>query len=214
MGKGRGADMIVVVDYGMGNLHSVAKALVKAGAEVRVTNRAEEVAGAEALVVPGVGAFGDAMRELGALGLVEPIRKHIKADKPFLGICLGLQLLFEKGYEDGEYEGLGVLKGKVVKFEPDDAALKIPHMGWNQIRKTGATKTLEGLNSGDHFYFVHSYYPEVKEKELVATWTDYGGEFASSVARGRMFACQFHPEKSQALGLMILRNFVSIAGKG
>ena len=204
--------MIVVVDYGMGNLHSVAKALVEAGGRVQVTNRPDQIAQADALVVPGVGAFGDAMRELRALGLCRVIREHIEADKPFLGICLGLQLLFEKGFEDGKHKGLGVFRGNVVRFQLDDPSLKIPHMGWNRIRMTRDVQQLEGLTSGDYFYFVHSYYPQPEDPGIVATWTDYGNEFASSVARGKLFACQFHPEKSQTLGLRVLRNFVRLAG--
>jgi len=200
--------MIVVVDYGMWNLHSVSKALAAAGGKVLVTDRAEDIAEAEALVVPGVGAFGDAMGQLRGLGLVEVIRRHIEADKPFLGICLGLQLLFETGHEDGVHEGLGVLRGKVVRFERNDPGLKIPHMGWNAVRKAKSARALEGIENGSFFYFVHSYYPEPTEPDVAATWTDYGGEFVSSVARGRLFACQFHPEKSQALGLKILENFV------
>jgi imidazole glycerol-phosphate synthase subunit HisH len=206
--------MIVVVDYGMGNLHSVSKALVEAGAEVRVTNRFDEIAKADSLVVPGVGAFGDAMRELRALGLCKAIRQHIEADKPFLGICLGLQILFERGFEDGQHKGLGVFRGDVVRFKVDDPSLKIPHMGWNQVRMTHSIRplALDGVADGDYFYFVHSYYPVPKDRTLAATWTNYGGDFASSVSRGRLFACQFHPEKSQALGLKILRNFVSLSG--
>ena len=202
--------MIIVVDYGMGNLHSVSKALVVAGAQVRVTDDAKTIAGADSLVVPGVGAFGDAMNRLTQLNLCEPIRGHIEAGKPFLGICLGLQLLFDVGCEDGEYAGLGVLAGKVVRFERDDPALKIPHMGWNQVRIVGGSPVLGGLTDEDYLYFVHSYYVESDDESIVATWTDYGGEFVSSVARDNLFACQFHPEKSQTLGLKILRNFVNL----
>ena len=203
--------VIAVVDYGMGNLHSVSKALAAAGGKAQVTSRAEEIAEAEALVVPGVGAFGDAMKQLRALGLCEVIREHIEADKPFLGICLGLQILFEKGFEDGEHEGLGVLAGSVVKFEPADAGLKVPHMGWNQVRMGRKCEALAGVEDGDYFYFVHSYYPKPTDETVVATRTEYGGEFVSSVTRGRMFACQFHPEKSQGLGLRVLSNFVNMA---
>ena len=202
--------MIVVVDYGMGNLHSVSKALVAAGAQVRVTDSPDAIARAEGLVVPGVGAFADAMRRLTERNLCEPIRRHIDAGKPFLGICLGLQMLFDVGCEDGEYAGLGVLPGKVVRFERDDPALKIPHMGWNQVRIVGTSPVLGGLTDGDYLYFVHSYYVEPDDESIVATWTDYGGEFVSSVARDNLFACQFHPEKSQTLGLKILRNFVKL----
>ena len=202
--------MIVVVDYGMGNLHSVSKALSASGVQVCVTDDPEVVAQAERLVVPGVGAFADAMKRLTERDLCEPIREHIHSGKPFLGICLGLQLLFEVGCEDGDHPGLGVFPGKVVRFELDDATLKVPHMGWNRARIVSDTPCLSGLTDEDYVYFVHSYYVKPADEGIVATWTDYGGEFVSSVARENLFACQFHPEKSQSLGLRILKNFVNL----
>ncbi len=202
--------MIVVVDYGMGNLHSVSKALCTTGAQVQVTDNPDVVAGADSLVVPGVGAFAEAMKQLKALGLCDAICKHVHSGKPFLGICLGLQILFDVGCEDGEHRGLGLLRGRVVRFDLSDASLKVPHMGWNQIRIKRPTPVIDGLTDGDFLYFVHSYYVEPEDDGIVATRTGYGGEFVSSVARDNLFACQFHPEKSQKLGLQILENFVKL----
>ena len=210
--------MIVVVDYGMGNLHSVSKALCTTGAQVHVTDNPDVVAEADSLVVPGVGAFAEAMKQLKALDLCDAICKHVHSGKPFLGICLGLQILFDVGCEDGEHRGLGLLRGKVVRFDRSrlsqacggNASLKIPHMGWNQIRIVGASPVLDGLADEDYFYFVHSYYVEPEDDNVVVARTDYGGEFVSAVARDNLFACQFHPEKSQKLGLQILENFVKL----
>lgn len=201
--------MIVIVDYGMGNLRSVQKALEKLGHHAVISSDPELVLRAEKLILPGVGAFGDAVHRLHQAGLAKPIRRHILADKPFLGICLGLQLLFEKSYEDGEHAGLGVLRGEVVRFS-DAAGLKVPHMGWNQIVHDGQCPLFEGVASGSYVYFVHSYYPVPTESEVIATRTDYGGWFVSAVWRGRLFATQFHPEKSQQVGLRMLANFASL----
>jgi len=201
--------MILIVDYGMGNLRSVQKALEKLGHHAVISADPELVFRAEKLILPGVGAFGDAMHRLRQAGLVEPIRRHILADKPFLGICLGLQLLFEKSYEDGEHAGLGVLRGEVVRFA-DVPGLKVPHMGWNQIVHDGQCPLFEGVASGSYVYFVHSYYPVPTESEVIAAHTHYGGWFASAVWRGRLFATQFHPEKSQQVGLRMLANFASL----
>ncbi|NPA32945.1 MAG: imidazole glycerol phosphate synthase subunit HisH [Aquificae bacterium] len=194
----------VVVDYGMGNLGSVSKALQSVGFEVIVSNKREDISGAEVLVLPGVGAFGDAMRNLRELGLVEPIRKHIEKGKPFLGICLGLQLLFERSYEHGVHEGLGILRGE-VRLLP--LGVRIPHIGWNQVWFKKRSEFLSDISEGDFFYFVHSYRVVPKEEEVILTTTDYGEDFVSSVEVGNLLAVQFHPEKSQKKGLQLLKNF-------
>jgi imidazole glycerol-phosphate synthase subunit HisH len=201
--------MIKIVDYGMGNLRSVQKAFEKIGAEAVIVSSPEEAADADKLVLPGVGAFRDAIHELRRTGLDQPVRDHIAAGKPFLGICLGLQLLFDVGYEDGEWEGLGVLKGKVVRFT-DQPDLKIPHMGWNGLDFPKPTRLFEGVPAGSSFYFVHSYYVVPDDQSVIAARTDYGGPFVSAVARDNLFATQFHPEKSQTLGLRLLKNFAAL----
>jgi len=206
--------MIAIVDYGMGNLRSVHKAVERVGFQAFITQNPAAIKKAPGLIVPGVGAFKKAMENLQALGLVDSILEFIAKGKPFLGICLGLQLLFTAGEEFGWQKGLGVFKGRVVRFPfpaagliPSPDTLKVPHMGWNAVHIRKKTPLLEGIGEGVHFYFVHSYYPLPEEEEIVATTTDYGGEFVSSVGRGNLFACQFHPEKSQAGGLKILKNF-------
>jgi len=201
--------MLAIVDYGMGNLRSVQKAFEKVGTPARICTTPEEIAGCDKLVLPGVGAFRDAIAELRRLELVEPILAHLAADKPFLGICLGLQMLFDVSYEDGEWAGLGVLKGKVQRFT-EHAELKVPHMGWNQVRPTGNCPLLAGIAPDSSFYFVHSYYVVPEDPQVVATTTEYGETFTSMVQRGRMFATQFHPEKSQTLGLRLLQNFAEL----
>ena len=192
--------MLTIVDYGSGNLRSVQKAFEKLGAAAAITTDPETVAAASRLVLPGVGAFGDAMRELSGRGLVEPILAHIRADRPFLGICMGLQLLFETGFEHGTHSGLGVLPGDVVRFDLPDR-LKVPHMGWNTARWQGSWQPPA---ADAHFYFVHSYYARPTDPAVVAATTDYGGDFCSAVRQGRLFATQFHPEKSQTAGLRLL----------
>lgn len=201
--------MIKIVDYGMGNLRSVQKAFERLGVEAKVCAAPDELVDAEKMVLPGVGAFRDAIAELKKQNMVEPVKAHIAADKPFLGICLGLQLLFDVGYEDGEYEGLGVIPGKVVRFE-DQPGLKIPHMGWNRLHRVGNPRVLEGIPDDAHFYFVHSYHVLPKDDSVIATRTDYGSNFVSMIARGNMFATQFHPEKSQRVGLKLLENFARL----
>ena len=196
--------MVTIIDYGSGNLRSVQKALERVGVEAHVTDDPNVVAESSHLVLPGVGAFGDAIRAIRGRGLVEPILAHIRADRPFLGICMGLQLLFESGSEGGHHEGLGVLAGEVTRFELPPG-MKIPHMGWNQVSwRTAGTSQPTG-NDGDHFYFVHSYVARPRDETVIAATSDYGGPFCAAVARGRLFATQFHPEKSQSAGMELLR---------
>ena len=198
--------MVTIVDYGSGNLRSVQKAFERLGAAARITDDPDVVGAAERLVLPGVGAFGDAMRELRARGLVEPIVDHLRADRPFFGICMGLQLLFETGFEGGRQAGLGVLAGDVIRFDLPPG-LKVPHMGWNTVAWAGAAaRPKAGVD--DYFYFVHAYHARPADIAVVAATTDYGGPFCSAVRRGRLFATQFHPEKSQAAGLGLLAAFL------
>jgi glutamine amidotransferase len=196
--------MVTIIDYGSGNLRSVQKALERVGVEARITDDPNVVAESSHLVLPGVGAFGDAIRAIRGRGLVEPILAHIRADRPFLGICMGLQLLFESGSEGGHHEGLGVLAGEVTRFELPPG-MKIPHMGWNQVSWSTAGTSQPAGNDGDHFYFVHSYVARPRDETVIAATSDYGGPFCAAVARGRLFATQFHPEKSQSAGMELLR---------
>jgi glutamine amidotransferase len=201
--------MIAIIDYQRGNLRSVQKGFERVGFAAEITSDPQRLAAADKVVLPGVGAFGDAMAELRTRGLVEPIRDMIAAGKPFLGICLGLQLLFDVGYEGGEHAGLGVLRGKVVRFDLP-VGFKVPHMGWNQGRFVRPAPVLDGLADGTHFYFVHSYYVVPEDPALVAIETTYGHPFCAMVWRDNLFATQFHPEKSQADGLRLLRNFAKL----
>lgn len=196
--------MIAIVDYGMGNLRSVQKAFEFVGAVAKITDQPSEVVRAERVVLPGVGAFGDAMRNLKAAGLIDPIVKAISDGRPFLGICLGLQLMFSESEEMGHYQGLDILPGRVVRF-PDGE--RIPQIGWNQIHIRRDTPLLAGVPDGAFFYFVHSYYvaPD-RDSDAVAT-TDYGIDYTSIAGNGRAFGVQFHPEKSQDAGLKLLKNF-------
>ncbi len=195
----------VVVDYGMGNLRSVAKALEHVGfPEVKVSSDPGEVKTADALIFPGQGAFRKAMENIKDLGLLKPLRDHVEKGKPFLGICLGLQLLFEKSYEHGETEGLGLLKGEVVLLPPK---VKLPHIGWNQVWIKKRKGLYSGIEDGDFFYFVHSYHVVPKEEEIVASTTDYEVYFVSAIQEENLWAVQFHPEKSQRKGLRLLENF-------
>ena len=201
--------MLAIIDYGMGNLRSVQKGFEKVGHEATVSNDAAVIAAAEKIVLPGVGAFEDAMTELTRRKLVNPILEAIDGGKPFLGICLGLQLLFEVSHEHGEHKGLGVLKGECVRFDlPPEYS--VPHMGWNQISIPGRPPILEGIAEGTYFYFVHSYYVVPDDRQVIATETDYGVQFCSMIWRDNMFATQFHPEKSQSDGLRILKNFAEL----
>jgi len=197
---------IVIVDYGMGNLRSVQKALEKVGHGAVISSDPNQIAEADKLILPGVGAFQDAIARLQEAGMVVPLLEHIHAGKPFLGICLGLQLLFSKSYEDGEFAGLDLFKGDVVRF-PDVPGLKVPHMGWNQIHVRRRAPLLEGVADNTAFYFVHSYYCEPVEGKVILGETDYGGTYASVIARENLCGVQFHPEKSQAAGLRLLSNF-------
>jgi len=202
--------MIGVIDYGMGNIHSVLKALEHLGAKAIIADNGDKVKGCDKLVFPGVGAFEDAVLELKERRLIDPILKGIGEKKIFLGICLGMQLLFEKSQEASKASGLGVLKGDVRKF-PSRKGLKVPHMGWNQLKIVqSACPLLKGVAEGSYVYFCHSYYPQLKEPGLIAAGCDYGIEFACVVSSGNVFGVQFHPEKSQETGLQILKNFVEM----
>lgn len=202
--------MIAVIDYGMGNLRSVSKALERVGGEAEVTSSAEAIGSAEAVVLPGVGAFYQAMENLKGLGIVTSICQAIRSGKPFMGICLGLQLLFTES-EEGECEGLNIISGKVKKFKVE--SLKVPHMGWNEIQfkvESENPQFLKGIPKGSYFYFAHSYYVEPEEEKVVLTTTDYGIKFTSAVREGNIFGVQFHPEKSGEKGLELLKNFVQL----
>ncbi len=201
--------MIAILDYDMGNLRSVSKAIEHVGGKCEVTRDPKVVAKADKLILPGVGAFKDCMSNLQSYGLVEPLREFIDSGKPFLGICLGMQLLMDESEEGGKHRGLGVLPGKVRRFSPK-LELKVPHMGWNRLKLQGKPKLLEGLD-GEYVYFVHSYYvdPE-KPKQVVAATADYGIPFAASLEYKNIFATQFHPEKSQRVGLGLLKRFVKL----
>jgi glutamine amidotransferase len=204
--------MIAIVDYQMGNLRSVQKAFEYKGCEAAIVDDVEGIRGAEAVVLPGVGAFGDCYRELKSRGFIDPLLEHIGEGRPFLGICLGLQVLLTASEESGGTPGLRVVPGQVKRF--DDGALKVPHMGWNRVRYPAAGRNnggqcplFEGIPDGTYFYFVHSYYVAPEDWSVVAGVTDYGVTFASAVWRGNMFATQFHPEKSQDAGLKLIENF-------
>ncbi|MDA1055388.1 MAG: imidazole glycerol phosphate synthase subunit HisH [Planctomycetota bacterium] len=201
--------MIAIVDYQMGNLRSVQKALEKVGQAAEITSDPQVLARAEKVILPGVGAFRDAIAELRNRDLVGPIKDAVEAGKPFLGICLGLQLLFDVSYEDGEHEGLGILSGEVVRFNVP-AEYKVPHMGWNQAQIARPAPILAGIEDGSHFYFVHSYYVVPTDRNLIAIETEYPDPFCAMVWRDNLFATQFHPEKSQANGLRLLRNFADL----
>ena len=204
--------MIALLDYGSGNLRSVEKALRKVGADLLVTTRPESLRDARAIVLPGVGAFDDCISAVQRQELLGAVREFIQTGKPFLGICVGYQALFEKSEEFNSCAaGLGIFGGKVVRFT-ERPGLKIPQIGWNQLEITRPDCPLyNGIPDGSHVYFVHSFYPQPTDPSIVATRTDYGDPFASSVWRDNVFATQFHPEKSQAVGLRLLKNFVALA---
>ncbi len=201
--------MIAIVDYGMGNLRSVSKALEHLGAEAQVTSDPQVIQRAGKLILPGVGAFPAAMRELQTRELVGPIKEAVAAGKPYLGICLGLQLLFERSEEGEAAAGLGILSGTVKRFAVAPS-LKVPHMGWNEIRRQNECPLLNGVPDGSYFYFVHSYYADPNDRSVVALETEYGMRFAAMVWKDNLFATQFHPEKSQSIGLKLLKNFIEL----
>jgi imidazole glycerol-phosphate synthase subunit HisH len=202
---------IAIVDYGMGNLRSVAKGLSAVGAEGRIIAAADEVERADKLILPGIGAFKDAIATLRRTGLADAVVRHLSRGRPFLGICLGLQLLFDVGFEDGEHRGLGVLRGTCVRFDVDRTqGLKVPHMGWNQLIARRRSPLLKDLPAGASVYFVHGYHVVPDDAGVIATETDYGGNFVSSVWQDNLMATQFHPEKSQKVGLRMLANFAEL----
>jgi glutamine amidotransferase len=202
--------MIAVVDVCSGNLRSVERALAQVGADVVVTRDADTVRRADKVVVPGQGAFGVFMRGLVERDLGTPLREAIASGRPYLGICLGMQILFESSEEQGPVAGLGVLGGAVRRLRPDDAALKVPHIGWNRVRGK-ADPMLAGVADGAHFYFVHSFHAVPDDPAVVALTAEHGQPITAAVRKDNVFACQFHPEKSQAVGLQVLRNFVERA---
>ena len=210
--------MIGIVNYGMGNLRSVQKALQRVGAQAELIDTPEQIASAQRLILPGVGAFADGMSHLRDCGMVEPLIRYAASGKPMMGICLGMQLLFESSAEDAPspdqpVAGLGILPGNCVRFSedqgPGNPRLKVPHMGWNEIAFGPGTPLFDGLKTGDHVYFVHGYYCVPEDKNDIAATTGYGGTYCSAVHRGNVWATQFHPEKSQRVGLRILENFAN-----
>lgn len=201
--------MIAIIDYGMGNLKNVKKGFAKVGYEAQITDQAADILAADGVVLPGVGAFKDAMNNLEEANLVAVIKEVINKDKPFLGICLGLQLLFTESEEFGLTPGLDIIAGRVIKF-PDYLDLKVPQIGWNKLNFKQDIKLYQGLEEDVYQYFVHSYYVDPQNKEVIATSTDYGIEFVSSIAKDNIYAVQFHPEKSSHQGLQILKNFGKI----
>lgn len=200
--------MIAIIDYDAGNIKSVEKAVKRFGEEVLITRDADVLRKADKVILPGVGAFGDAMDKLSKYGLVDVIHEVVEAGKPFLGICLGLQLLFEESEETPGVKGLGILKGKIVRI-PDADGLKVPHIGWNSLKFEKNTKLFDGLKDGSYVYFVHSFYLKANEDIVIAS-TEYGTHIHAAVAKNNVFACQFHPEKSSEVGLRILENFVKM----
>lgn len=201
--------MIAIIDYDAGNIKSVEKALISLGQEVCVTRDTDEILQADKVILPGVGAFGDAMEKLHRYGLVDVIRKVVEKKTPFLGICLGLQLLFERSDEASGVEGLGILKGEVLKI-PAAEGLKIPHMGWNSLQLKHNGKLFQNLGEETYVYFVHSYYLKAEDPSIVKATTEYGVSIDASVEQENVFACQFHPEKSSDAGLQILKNFIEL----
>ena len=201
--------MIAIIDYDAGNIKSVEKALQKLGQEVIITRDPEEILNADKVILPGVGAFGDAMANLRKYHLDQVIYQVVERNIPFLGICLGLQLLFEKSDETKGVAGLGILKGEICRI-PDGENLKIPHMGWNSLHLQNNGRLFRGIKEDAYVYFVHSYYLKAEDEEIVKATTEYGTHIHASVEQGNVFACQFHPEKSSDVGLQILKNFVEL----
>lgn len=201
--------MIAIIDYDAGNVRSVEKALLLLGQNVKITDDPKEIERADRVILPGVGAFGDAMHNLKQRGLDTVIRNVVERGTPFLGICLGLQLLFERSDEAPGVEGLGILPGEILRIPAADG-LKIPHMGWNSLHLEHGGRLFSGIEEQSYVYFVHSYYLKARDEEIVKASTEYGVHIHASVEKGNVFACQFHPEKSSEVGLQILKNFVSI----
>lgn len=201
--------MIAIIDYDAGNIKSVEKAMMALGQEVVITRDKETILNAEGVILPGVGAFGDAMQKLRDYDLVETIHKVVEKNIPFLGICLGLQLMFESSEETPGVEGLGLLKGKIVRILEGEG-LKIPHIGWNNLRYPNVGRLYKDIPEDSYVYFVHSYYLQAEEPEIVVATTEYGVVIQASVEKGNVFACQFHPEKSSSVGMKILENFISV----
>lgn len=202
--------MIAIIDYDAGNIRSVEKAMAKLGQEVWITRNRERIMNADKVILPGVGSFGDAMAHLREYNLVEVIKDVVAEKKPFLGICLGLQLLYESSEETPGVEGLGILKGKILKI-PEQKDLKIPHMGWNSLHLQNDGRLFRGIEQNPYVYFVHSYYLKAGEEETVKATTEYSVNIHASVEKDNVFACQFHPEKSGDLGLQILKNFAELS---
>ena len=201
--------MVAIIDYDAGNIRSVEKAVRYLGKEVTVTSEPEEILAADRVILPGVGAFGDAMKRLHDMGLVEVIRQVADRGTPFLGICLGLQLLFEKSEESPGVAGLGLLRGEILRL-PELPGLKVPHIGWNSLKYPNPGRLFRGIPEDSYVYFVHSYYLKAQDEGIVTATTEYGTLVHASVESGNLFACQFHPEKSSETGLTILENFLSI----
>ena len=201
--------MIAIIDYDAGNLKSVEKALVSLGEVPVITREKDAILNADKVILPGVGAFGDAMEKLQQYGLTDVIRQVAKNDTPLLGICLGLQLLFESSEESPGVEGLGICKGKILRI-PSTDGLKIPHMGWNSLHYDHSGRLFAGIEEDSYVYFVHSYYLEAEDEEIVTASTEYAVHIHASIEQGNVFACQFHPEKSSDTGLAILKNFIKL----
>ena len=202
--------MVAIIDYDAGNIKSVEKAIQYLGEDVVITRNPDEILNASSVILPGVGSFGDAMEKLDKYNLIPVIHEVVERQIPFLGICLGLQLLFEKSDESPGAEGLGILKGEIKRI-PDNGELKIPHIGWNSLKYPNAGRLYKGITEDAYVYFVHSYYLEAKEENIVVATTEYGTTIHASVEKGNVFACQFHPEKSSSVGLKILENFLKIS---
>jgi glutamine amidotransferase len=198
--------LIAIIDYGLGNLASVKNALLKLGYDAMIVSRPEEILQAEKVVLPGVGAFADAIGNIRSLGLDQVIFELVKRETPLLGICLGMQLLLTESYENGVHKGLDIIPGRVEKFQIP-SQYKVPQIGWNNIEVNPASRLLTGIPSGSFFYFVHSYYVVPQDEAVVAARTEYGVSFVSAIEKGQIFATQFHPEKSSELGLRIMKNF-------
>ncbi len=201
--------MIAIIDYGMGNLASVQNALLKLEYEVFVSNNKELISNADQVILPGVGAFVDAIKCLCDLGLDQTIRQAVSEGKPLLGICLGMQLIFSQSQENGLHTGLNLVPGRVVKFQLPPS-FKVPHMGWNSIKPAQESRLFKGIDPGSYFYFVHSYYPIPEDDKVIAAQSNYGINFACAIEQGNLFATQFHPEKSGSVGLKVLKNFAEM----